>query len=144
MRTRPQRLDKGSNAGYNDDGKMVPSKPAKVLIVDDELSITNFIADIVRLLGCETRVLTSGSKVLAMAKEWKPDLITLDVMMPAPGGVEVLNELKSDPETASIPVFIVSVVANQLAGKLHQAQAIFPKPIDTKEFIEQVRKTCRP
>ena len=116
----------------------------KVLIVDDELSISNFIVDIIRLLDYEPKILTSGTKVLATAKEWKPDLITLDVMMPSPDGIEVLDQLKKDPETAAIPIFIVSVMANnsEVSGKLAQAQWVFNKPIDTKAFIDQVRKAC--
>ncbi len=116
----------------------------RVLVVDDELSISNFVTDIVHLLGYETKTLTSGSRVLATAKSWKPDLITLDVMMPSPDGIQVLRQLKGDPETAAIPVFVVSVVANndEVRSQLSQAQSIFQKPIDTKEFIAQVQKAC--
>jgi CheY-like chemotaxis protein len=117
----------------------------KILVVDDELSISNFIGDIIRILGYEHKILTSGKKVLSTAKEWKPDLITLDIMMPAPDGIEVLNQLKSDPETASIPVFVISVVANtsQMADKLSHARCVFQKPIDTKLLIEEIRKICQ-
>ena len=117
----------------------------RVLVVDDELSISNFIADIVLLLGYEAKILTSGKRVLSTAKEWKPDLITLDIMMPVPDGVEVLRQLKNDPETSSIPIFIVSVLAGSsgIKGALDQAQSVFQKPFETKAFIDQVRKVCK-
>ncbi len=113
----------------------------KILVVDDELSIVNFISDVVRVVGFEPKFLTNGKKVLATAKEWKPDIITLDIMMPSPNGLEVLSQLKDDPETADIPVYIISAVMNtpEVQAKIHLAQAIFSKPIDTKDFITRLR-----
>lgn len=116
----------------------------KVLIVEDELSISNFIADIIQLMGYETKILTNGKKVVATVKEWKPDLITLDIMIPPPDGIELLSLLKNDPETKEIPVFVISVVANkvELSGDLAKAQGLFEKPLVTKHFISEVQKFC--
>ena len=113
----------------------------KVLIVDDELSIVNFITDVVKVLGFESKFLTDGKKVFATAKEWRPDIITLDLMIPAPSGIEVLAQLKADPATSAIPVYIVTAVraTPEIAEKLTAAQAVFYKPIDTKEFITRLR-----
>ena len=113
----------------------------KILIVEDELSIVNFISDVVRVLGFESRFLTSGKKVLATAKEWKPNVISLDLMIPSPNGLEVLEQLKGDPETASIPVYVLSAIkmTPEIQEKLTRAQAVFPKPIDTKDFITRLR-----
>ena len=118
----------------------------KILVVEDELSIANFITEVIRILGYEAKILTNGRKVLTTAKEWKPDLITLDIMMPSPDGVEVLSQLKSDPETQGIPVFIISVAAKDpaIAPKISQAQMIYQKPLDPKEFMEGVRKVLGP
>jgi CheY-like chemotaxis protein len=116
----------------------------KVLVVEDELSVADFLSDIINLIGCETKKLHSGAKVLSVAKEWKPDLITLDIMMPPPDGLEVLAQLKSDPATEHIPVFVVSVVAHSpdINGPLSKAQGLFAKPLDTKLFISRLRETC--
>ena len=117
----------------------------KILIVEDELSIASFIADIVQMLGYEAKVLTSGRKVLEVAKEWRPDLVTLDIMIPPPDGIVVLDQLKKDPDTQAIPVFIVSVVANRpdLKEEFTKAQGIFEKPLDTRRFLEQLQKFSR-
>lgn len=114
----------------------------KILIVEDELSIATFLTDIIQLVGFETRVLTGGRKVMEVAKDWKPDLITLDLMMPPPDGVAVLNSLKNDPATRDIPVFIVSVVANrpEFRERLGHASQIFSKPLDTRLFIDELKK----
>ena len=114
----------------------------KILIVDDELSLVNFISDVVGVIGYESKFLTNGKKVLETAKSWKPDLITLDIMMPSPNGIEVLTQLKADPDTAKIPVYIISALTgnSEVQAKLHLAQAIFPKPMDTKDFISRLRQ----
>lgn len=114
----------------------------KVLIVDDESSIANLLGDIVGMLDIETKILNDGTEVLAIAKEWKPDLITLDIMMPGPSGIEVLSQLKSDPQTESIPVFIISVVSQkpEFAIRLASAEKIFEKPIDTKKLVQHIQK----
>ena len=113
----------------------------KVLIVDDELSIVNFITDVVRVLGFESRHLTDGKKVVATAREWKPNIITLDLMIPSPDGLTLLNQLKADPNTSDISVYIITALkaTPELAQKLETAQAVFYKPIDTKEFIGHLR-----
>ncbi len=114
----------------------------RALVVEDELSIANFIGDVLQMLGMECKNLTSGSKVIQTAKEWKPDLITLDLMMPSPDGLEILNRLKDDPDTSAIPVFVISVIAakSDIADKISRADQIFSKPLDTKRFILEVQK----
>ncbi len=82
------------------------SQPKKVLVVEDELSIASFMTDLIQDLGYDCRLLTSGVEVLQTAKDWKPDLITLDLVMPSPDGLQVLGMLKSDEETKNIPVFV--------------------------------------
>ena len=113
----------------------------KILIIDDELSIVNFITDVSKVLGFDAKFLTSGKKAFSTAKEWKPDVITLDIMIPSPNGLEVLALLKADPETASIPVFVISAVTQnpEIREKLSHAQAVFTKPMDTKDFITHLR-----
>jgi len=118
----------------------------KVLIVEDELSIASFLSSVIQMIGYESKILTDGKRVLATTKEWRPDLITLDIMMPSPNGIEILSQLKSQPDTELIPVFIISILANdkKLVNEFSKAQGVFEKPIDTKRFIEQVQKFCAP
>ncbi len=98
--------------------------------------------DLLQMLGLECRNLTSGAGAVKTVKEWKPDLVTLDLMMPSPDGIEVLNALKDDPATAATPVFVISVIAakSEIAAKVSRANQIFTKPLDTKRFIEEVQK----
>src|SRR3989344_8790469 len=112
----------------------------KILIIDDELSIVNFISDVVKILGFDYKFLTDGKRALATAKVWKPDVISLDIMIPSPDGVEVLAQLKADAETARIPVYVVTAVGMtpEMKKNLSAAQAVFTKPIDTRNFIERL------
>ena len=114
----------------------------KILVVDDEGAIASMIADMVGLLGCESRILNDGKDVLSVAKEWKPDLITLDIMMPPPDGIEVLSQLKNDPETKTIPVVIISVVAKnrEFSSQIALADKVVAKPMDLKKLGQTIRK----
>lgn len=121
----------------------------KVLVVDDESSLATLIADFVGLLGGESKVLTGGQDVVKTVKVWKPDLVTLDIMMPHPNGIEVLNLLKNDPETRDTPVYVVSVGANmpEYSERLAHAEKKFEKPQDiqllTKDLESIVRSQAR-
>jgi CheY-like chemotaxis protein len=115
----------------------------KILIVDDEPCIANYISDIVQMLGYDVRTLNSGECVVEVAKEWGPDLITLDIMMPPMDGIDVLKDLKNDAGIREIPVFIVSLLAEEpeMKVRLGHAQMIFSKPLDPKQFLTKVRDT---
>jgi len=113
----------------------------KILIIDDEPSIINFIVDVANLIAFEPKFLMESKKAVATAKLWEPDIICLDILMPSPDGIEILTQLKADPETAPIPVLILTAVnlTPEIKKKLSAAQAIFPKPIDVKSFIAKLR-----
>lgn len=117
----------------------------KVLVVDDDSSIANIISDLAEMMGCKTKILQDGKEVLSVAKEWKPDVITLDIMMPPPDGVEVLSVLKNDPETKSIPVIIISVVSKKkgMSPHLSLADMVLEKPFDMAELNKNIRKLAK-
>jgi len=77
----------------------------------------------------------TGTEAIKLAKEYKPYAITLDIIMPSRDGWDILQELKSTPETASIPVIIISVVDNRELGLSVGAIAYLVKPIDPDELI---------
>lgn len=81
-----------------------------VLAVDDNPQNLNLLGDILSLMHQPYIFATNGREALYLAKEEKPDLILLDIMMPDITGYDVLKELKADPQTASIPVIFVSAL----------------------------------
>jgi two-component system alkaline phosphatase synthesis response regulator PhoP/two-component system response regulator VicR len=80
----------------------------RILVVDDEPNIRRLIE--LHLSGAGYQVLTAcdGEEALAAVEGRRPDLIVLDVMMPGPDGFQVLETLKGDPETADIPVLMLT------------------------------------
>jgi CheY-like chemotaxis protein len=86
----------------------VPILLGKVLIVDDEIANVELLARRLEAIGCQTQVASSGERALALARTEQPDLILLDVMMPGMDGWQTCRRLKSQAETADIPVIFVT------------------------------------
>lgn len=82
-------------------------KEPTVLIIDDDPLIVDFLTEVLEDEGY--RVLTSvDGAALRMARETRPDVILLDVMMPAMDGLEVSRRLREDPTTRNIPIVVMS------------------------------------
>jgi CheY-like chemotaxis protein len=86
----------------------VPVTLGRVLIVDDEVANVELLARRLEAIGCQTQVASSGERAIALARSEQPDLILLDVMMPGIDGWQTCRRLKSQPETADIPVIFVT------------------------------------
>lgn len=131
----------------------------KVLIIDDEAEILDIAQVILRHKGYEAQTSLSGLQGLALAKQEKPDLILLDIMMPDISGWEVLRLLQEDPGTRDIPVMMLTALAQDqeiLRGLEGGAVEYLIKPFDliglmghvewalkgsTPEIREQHRRT---
>ena len=84
----------------------------KVLIVDDVPTNVMLVQAILKKEGYTLLTCDSGTKALRIANEKHPNLILLDIMMPEMDGYEVLQHLKSNPETTDIPVIIMSALSD--------------------------------
>lgn len=82
--------------------------PKKVLVVDDELDMRTFIATLLESSGYTVASADNGQAGLERVRSSKPDLITLDVMMPHESGISMYRDVKLDPELNDIPVLIIS------------------------------------
>ncbi len=85
----------------------------KIVVVDDELDMRVFVSTLLETSGYKTYVATQGVEGLKMAKEVKPDLIILDVMMPKQGGIQMYREAKTDDDLKHVPVIILSAIAKK-------------------------------
>jgi len=81
-----------------------------VLVVDDEMHLRLFIKAVFESGGYTVGTAKNGREGLAWIREHKPDLVSLDLMMPEQGGVRLLQELRSDPELAGTRVMVVSAI----------------------------------
>jgi CheY-like chemotaxis protein len=114
----------------------------KILIVDDDPTLAELVAEFCREAGFEAHALTDSRRAVETARGWRPDLITLDLEMPGLDGIEVLRALQADPDTARIPVIIVSVVAKGAldAGLLKGARLAFEKPLKFHNLVDRLQK----
>ena len=82
----------------------------RVLVVDDEMHLRLFIKAVFESAGYETATARDGEEGLARARAFKPDLVSLDLMMPNQGGIRLLTELRRDPELQAVKVLVVSAI----------------------------------
>ena len=121
---------------------MNPGPPSKVLVVDDDPEIVTFLSTLLELEGIESCVATSAAAALEQLQQGPPDLVLLDIAMPDRDGIDLCKELKSDPRTAEVPVFVVSacpgkdVVERALAAG---AEEFIRKPFENAELISRIR-----
>jgi DNA-binding response OmpR family regulator len=113
------------------------------LVVEDDLDIAKLIQFHLSADGREVLIAQRGDEALALARKEQPDLVTLDVMLPDANGFELLETLKSDPETREIPVIIVSVVPDRQEGLRLGAADYIAKPIDEGKLLTAVRRALQ-
>lgn len=119
------------------------SASATVLVIDDDPVARDLITRTLSREGLNVLNAPDGPSGIAMARTAKPDLITLDVMMPDLDGWAVLNELKADPELQSIPVIMLTMIDNKQRGLALGAAEYLTKPVD-RERLVQVVSAYRP
>ena len=95
----------------------------KILLVEDSKPIRRENENALLHAGYEVVCAVDGESALRFAREAKPDLILLDMILPKMGGPEVLQHLKEDPATAGIPVVVVSSLSEKNRQKLMEAGA---------------------
>jgi PAS domain S-box-containing protein len=110
-----------------------------ILIIDDEVPARELLASYLEL-EYQTVMAASGAEALAKAQQLCPDAITLDVLMPGGNGFETLVALRKAPETANIPIIIVSIVDQKQVGFALGAADYLIKPIRKPELLEAIRK----
>jgi len=116
------------------------SRDRLVLIVDDEPDSRILLTHYVEEFGCRAIATHSAQNALKLARELRPALITLDLMMPELNGWDVLQALKQDPELASIPVVIVSIIAQESRASLLGAIDLLQKPVDRGMLFAVLRR----
>lgn len=118
----------------------------KILLVDDEEDILEFLSYNLKKDGFEILTANNGAKGLALAKKHKPDLVILDVMMPEMDGVDVCQRIRELPELDETLVLFLSARAedySELAGFSAGADDYITKPIKPKLLISRVKAILR-
>ncbi|MEG4286029.1 response regulator [Microcoleus sp. A006_D1] len=127
------------------DSTSAPSAPGvgTVLVVDDDPISRDLIQRALARQGLHIEVAAGGEQALRLAKQLRPDAITLDVIMPGMDGWAVLSALKADPDLAEIPVILLSFVGNKSLGFALGASDYLTKPVDGKRLAALLNKYRR-
>lgn len=112
--------------------------------MDDDPGSRELMGRFLRKEGFRLVPAENGDEAVRLAKQLRPRVITLDVMMPGMDGWAVLGALKADPEVADIPVIMVSVVENKNLAFALGATDYLTKPIDRKRLALMLERYCRP
>jgi DNA-binding response OmpR family regulator len=127
----------------------------EILIVDDDSDIRRVLRLILEKNGYAVRAAKDGSEALALLKEWRPDLILMDLMMATDTeGFDVACMLRDDPKFSGIPIIMVTCFLDKvreggsekfqkLLGEEWPADWLFEKPIDPKKLLEKIEAMLR-
>jgi CheY-like chemotaxis protein len=120
-----------------------PARPAgaeKILVIDDDPSVRDLMTRFVGKMGFDAVPAANGEEGLRLAREIRPQVITLDVVMPGLDGWDVLHRLKEDPDLSSIPVIMVTIVDSEALGLERGASNYLVKPIDRDRLALALEK----
>jgi two-component system, cell cycle response regulator DivK len=117
----------------------------QILLVEDNERNMKLLRDVLQAMGYRTVEASSGGQVLALAAEYSPALVLMDIRLPDMDGLEALRGLRADTRTASIPV--LAVTAQAMKGDRERFidagfNGYLSKPIDVDELIASVRQHC--
>jgi DNA-binding response OmpR family regulator len=118
-----------------------------VLIADDEPETCLMVAAILRKAGYTTIVAQDAMQTVALAVQRTPDVIVLDVMMPAGTGIGALEKLKLSNRTSHIPVVVLSGIRDEARIRKVRdlgAAEFLPKPVDEKALLAAVKAALEP
>ena len=118
-------------------------KGARVLLVDADAVARRFVAALLRQQNHEVEEAADGETALRAARERRPDLVVLEMVLPGRDGAEILESLKAGAETRRIPVLVLSVRSREedvVHGLEIGAEDYVTKPFHTQELLLRVRK----
>jgi len=118
-------------------------KQFRILVVDDEERILNFLRSKLRASGYEVIIASNGIEALEQAQAQEPDLIVLDVVMPKMDGLDMLKELR---KFSTVPVIILSARGadfDKIKGLMMGADDYMPKPFNPDELVARIEAVKR-
>jgi len=115
----------------------------KILIIDDEKDMRVYLEAVFRKAGYEAETASNGDEGLWMAEAHRPDLITLDILMPKKSGVKAYRGLRTSEKTRHIPIVVLTGLTRLDdffgdLGDLPRPDALVEKPIERDEFLKTV------
>jgi DNA-binding response OmpR family regulator len=113
-----------------------------VLLIEDEPNIAEAIRFILSRDGWEVSTLTCGTEAVAAVSQTKPDVVILDLMLPGMSGIEIVSALRSNPETQSLPVLMLTAKGagrDREAAERAGVSRFMTKPFSNADMLANVR-----
>ena len=112
----------------------------RILIVEDQADVAQLIDVVLKGEGYTVAIAKDGAQGLMLARDWNPDLILMDIMLPGVDGGTLIARLREEPETAELPIIAMSAsrTLRDRTAEL-QADALLSKPFDVDALLVQVQ-----
>ncbi len=111
----------------------------RILLIDDDRDFVEATRVVLESIPCALEVAYNGQTGLELARERRPDLIILDILMPGESGFDIYERLEADPDLAHIPVIMLTSLANGLsAASTSKPTAYIEKPVRPAELLKRV------
>jgi CheY-like chemotaxis protein len=126
-----------------DDRASIQTGDRVLLVVENDVPFSRLLLDAGREAGFKVLVTSLGAVALTLAREFKPDALTLDIFLPDIEGWRVLERLKNDVQTRHIPVCVISTEEARVRALRSGALAFVPKPIETRQTVDRLLDALR-
>ncbi|MGA8210148.1 MAG: MtrAB system response regulator MtrA [Nocardioidaceae bacterium] len=115
----------------------------RVLVVDDDAALAEMLGIVLRNEGFESRVCPSGDRALADFREFRPDVVLLDLMLPGKDGIDVCKEIRAESGTPIVMLTAKSDTVDVVVGLESGADDYVVKPFKPKELVARIRARVR-
>jgi two-component system, OmpR family, response regulator MtrA len=121
----------------------VRTQRGRILVVDDDSSLAEMLTIVLRNEGFEPRVCSTGDRALAAVRDFRPDLVLLDLMLPGKDGVDVCREVRNESGVPIIMLTAKNDTIDIVVGLESGADDYVVKPFKSKELVARVRARLR-
>jgi two-component system response regulator MtrA len=115
----------------------------RVLVVDDDPALAEMLGIVLRTEGFESRVCPTGDRALGMFREYRPDVVLLDLMLPGKDGIDVCREIRAESGTPIVMLTAKNDTVDVVLGLESGADDYVVKPFKPKELVARLRARVR-
>jgi len=135
--------DSGNDLNGKDAVTSSEALRTRVLVVDDDASLAEMLSLVLRNEGFGSRICSTGETAMSAFREYQPDLVLLDVMLPGKGGIEVCREIRAESGVPIVMLTAKSDTIDVVAGLESGADDYVVKPFKPKELLARIRARVR-
>jgi CheY-like chemotaxis protein len=116
---------------------------ARILIANDSLDLLDLCRSILEEGGHVVQTVAGGTEAVRLARDWQPDLVVIDWVMPEMDGPTAIAALRSDPATRGLPILLMSGTEDGDGAANSGADSFLPKPFSLAELLARVDELLR-